>query len=153
MNKKQMYLDELFLDIAERISRMSQARRLRVGAVLVKNGNIISMGWNGMPAGMPNDCEIKNEDGTLTTRPEVIHAESNALMKLAADGGVGSNDATLYITYSPCPECAKLIKQAKISRVVFRNNYRLAAGVDMLKQLGVETYHKTKCVYTEGFEL
>jgi dCMP deaminase len=136
MNKQEK-LDFLYMDIAARVSDMSYGRRLKVGAVIVKGDNVISMGWNGMPSGMDNNCEIEHEDGHLSTRPETLHAESNALMKLARSGGVGSLGATIYTTYSPCPECAKLIKQAGISRVVYRHNYRLLDGIDMLKALDV----------------
>jgi dCMP deaminase len=135
---KQEKLDNLFLDIADRISEMSYARRLKVGSVLVKDGNIISMGWNGTPAGMDNNCEYENSDGELVTKPEVLHSESNTLMKLSASGGFGAKDATLYTKYSPCPECAKLIKQALIKRVVYREVYRLPEGVEMLQKMGIE---------------
>lgn len=138
---KQLKLDRLFSDIADRISEESHARRLKVGCVIVKDGNIISMGWNGMPSGMDNNCEIEQPDGTLITRREVSHAESNAIGKLAARGGVGALGATIYTSYSPCAECAKLIKQANITRVVFRRQYRLPDGIDMLKALGVECTH------------
>ena len=134
-------LDTLYLDIAERVAEMSLAQRLKVGAIIVKNDNIVSMGWNGNPSGFDNCCEIQNPDGTLTTRPETIHAESNALMKLARSGGVGSLGATMYTSYSPCPECAKLIKQAGIDRVVYKHQYRLTGGLDMLKSLGVTVEH------------
>ena len=137
MSEKKLKLDTLFLDVAERISEMSYARRLKVGAILVKEGNIISMGWNGTPAGMDNNCEIEHADGTMSTRPEVLHAESNLLTKLAASGGMGAEGSTLYCTYSPCPECAKLIKQSKVARVVYRHQYRLIDGIEMLNKLGV----------------
>lgn len=134
-------LDILYLDIAERVAEMSVAQRLKVGAIIVKNDNIVSMGFNGTPSGFDNCCEIQNLDGTLTTRPETLHAESNALMKLARSGGVGSLGATMYTSYSPCPECAKLIKQAGIDRVVYKHRYRLTGGLDMLKSLGVTVEH------------
>lgn len=135
MNKQEK-LDVLYMDIANRVSDMSYGRRLKVGAVIVKGDNLISMGWNGMPAGMDNNCETEHADGSLSTRPETLHAESNALMKLVREGG-GSLGSTLYTTYSPCPECAKLIKQAGVARVVYRHNYRLLDGVEMLRKLGV----------------
>ena len=134
-------LDILYLDIAERVAEMSVAQRLKVGAIIVKNDNIVSMGFNGTPSGFDNCCEIQNLDGTLTTRPETLHAESNALMKLARSGGVGSLGATMYTSYSPCPECPKLIKQAGIDRVVYKHQYRLTGGLDMLKSLGVTVEH------------
>lgn len=141
-NAKQDKLDELYLDLADRISQMSVAVRSKVGCVIVKNGNLIAMGWNGMPAGMPNECEDLQDDGSLVTKPEVLHSESNALMKLAQSGGIGAKDATLYVTLSPCPECAKLIKQSGISRVVYRHQYRLLDGIDMLKKLDVDVQQR-----------
>ena len=146
---KQLRMDRLYMDLAERIGEESVAKRLHVGAVLVKNDNIISMGWNGMPAGMDNDCEDKiwepNEgpwgdsgEYVLVTKKEVLHAESNVLMKLAADGGFGSKDSTLYVTTAPCADCAKLIKQAKVTRVVFKHHYRLSDGYELLKKMGIQ---------------
>lgn len=134
---KQEKLDSLYMDISERVSEMSYGRRLKVGAVIVKGDNLISMGWNGMPSGMDNNCEDEHEDGSLSTKPEVLHAESNSLMKLLKEGGISPVGATIYTTYSPCPECAKLIKQAGITRVVYRNNYRLLDGIEMLRELDV----------------
>ena len=130
-------LDNLFLDIAYRIGQMSHSRRRSVGALIVKDGNIISMGWNGMPSGMDNNCEYGDDDA-LVIREEVLHAESNALMKLAASGTLGSTGATLYCTASPCMQCAKLIAQAKISRVVFRELYTRSDGLGLLNAVGVE---------------
>lgn len=134
---KQDKLDALFMDLADRIALMSHAERAKVGALIVKDGNIISMGWNGTPAGMDNCCEELSASGDLSTKSEVLHAESNSLMKLAAGSGQASG-ATLYCTFSPCPECAKLIKQAKITRVAYRKVYRLSDGVDMLRRLNVQ---------------
>lgn len=136
-NSKQTKYDHLFLDLAERVAQMSHATRLKVGALVEKNGNIISMGWNGMPAGMDNACEIQNEDGSLISRMEVLHAEANALTKIARDGHGRAEGGTLYITDSPCPECAKLAKQCGIKRVVFRRQYRLLDGIKMLERLGI----------------
>lgn len=134
----QSALDNLFMDIAARCATESKARRTKVGAVLVRDGNIISMGWNGMPSGMDNNCEIEQPDGTLVTRPEVAHAESNMLTKLLeSDWPTSTKGATVYVTLSPCPECAKLLKQAKIKRVVYKDEYRLKEGIDMLRTLGV----------------
>lgn len=130
-------IDNLFLDIADRVAAMSVSRRSKVGAVITSNDNIISMGWNGTPAGFDNNCEYEEPDGTLVTRPEVLHAESNAILKLAKTGGLGAKGATIYTRYSPCPDCAKLIAQAGITRVVYRFPYRLPEGLAMLKSLGV----------------
>jgi dCMP deaminase len=153
---KQQELDELFLDIAERIGGMSHSRRRLVGAVIVKEGNIISFGWNGMPSGMDNNCEDKQEDGSLKTKFEVLHAESNALMKLAASGTLGAAGATLFCTTAPCRECAKLIAQAKIARIVYREEYSITDGKDLLRRLGrqVECYPASNTVnYSGDFDL
>jgi dCMP deaminase len=132
-------LDKLYMDIAGRIGQMSHARRKKVGAVLVSNDNIISMGWNGTAAGDDNNCEEYDADrDELVTRPEVLHAESNCLMKLIASGGQSSKGSTLYVTLSPCTECAKLIKQAKISRVVYGEAYRDPKGIGWLSRHGVK---------------
>ena len=141
MEAKQLRLDALYIDIASRISHMSYGRRAKVGALLVKDDTIISHGWNGTPTGDDNNCEIENEDGTLTTKSEVIHAELNALTKVAKNGGMGVLGSTLYITLSPCIECAKLIKQAGISRVVYRDVYRDNSGINFLESRNVEVFH------------
>jgi dCMP deaminase len=137
---KQKYID-LYNDFAERTAKLSHARRLQVGAVIVKDDTVISYGYNGMPAGWDNDCEDKvwTQDGdyTLKTKPEVLHAESNAIAKLArsSNSGIG---ADLFVTHSPCIECAKLVFQAGIKRVWFSTEYRDNAGVDFLVNSGVE---------------
>ncbi len=132
-------MDNLYMYICERLALMSKARRLKVGAVVVKGENIISMGWNGMPKGYDNDCEIENPDGTLTTRPEVQHAEFNSVRKLRETNTDGQlNGATLYCTVSPCPHCTDLIRDAKVARVVYRHPYRLLEGVDQLRQFGIQ---------------
>lgn len=140
-------LDEILLDIAESISTMSFATRTKVGAVLYKNNNIISMGWNGMPSGFPNgDVELINPDGTKTTNPLVLHAESNAILKCAAHQG-GAEGCTLYVTLNPCLECAKLIIQAGIKRVVYRTNYRILDAIDILESAGIEIVKLEKKSY------
>ena len=128
---------ELYADIAERVSKLSSARRLQVGAIVVRDDRIISIGYNGMPAGWDNNCEHLQEDGTLKTRPEVLHAEMNALMKLARsyESGLG---ADLFITHSPCMECAKGIYQAGINRVYYGTQYRSREGIQFLKQSNIE---------------
>lgn len=134
--EKQQRLDRLYLDIAARIAQESYGLRAKVGALIVKDNNIVSMGWNGTPSGMDNECEIIHPDGTMTTKPEVLHAESNALMKLAAST-LSGKDGTLYVTFSPCPECAKLIYQAGIKRVVYSTKYRITAGILFLQKVGI----------------
>lgn len=132
----------LYKDIAKRVAELSYAQRLKVGAIVVKDDRIISMGYNGMPAGWDNNCEDQtyDEDGvhiTLKTKPEVLHAESNALAKLAKSNDSGDG-ATMFITHAPCIECAKLIFQSGISRVYYGENYRDDGGIKFLKQSGVE---------------
>lgn len=145
-------LDVLYLDIAARCAQESYAVRKKVGAVIVKDENIISHGWNGTPSGDDNGCEelvypdwYDGRDGiggppdkVLRTLPTVLHAELNALMKLARNASAGTDGATLYVTMSPCAECAKMIKQARISRVVFQELYRDESGIDFLLQRGVD---------------
>lgn len=122
--------DQLFIDIAHRVSLMSHDTDTKVGAVIVKDGNILSMGYNGMPSGMSNDCK----HSTGVTKKEVIHAEANAICKLARSTG-SSEGATLYCTLSPCIECAKLILQSGITRVVFADNYKDDSGKLLLMPL------------------
>ena len=139
---------KLYNNIAHEVAKMSHARRLQVGAVIVKDDRVISMGYNGMPAGWENNCESEETEfnlvtktrtgtGKLTTRPEVLHAESNAIAKLAKsnDSGLG---ADLFITHAPCMECSKLIFQSGISRVYYSQDYRDDSGIKFLKQSGVE---------------
>jgi len=113
----------LYMDIAYRVAEMSHAKRRKVGCVIVKDERIISMGWNGMPTGMPNLCEDYDTlRAVSTTKKEVLHAEANALMKLAKYGS-SANGATLYTTTSPCFECAKLIYQSGIKKLVYSEFY------------------------------
>ena len=125
------------MDWARRAAELSHARRLHVGAVIVKDDTVISYGYNGMPSGWENDCEYKEWDKTgdyeLKTRPEVLHAESNAIAKLARSNNSGLG-ADLFVTHSPCLECAKLIYQSGISRVWFGKNYRDDSGINFLKK-------------------
>ena len=123
------------LDVAQRYSELSYARRLKVGAIVVKEDRIISIGYNGMPAGWDNNCET-HDNGALVTRPEVLHAEENAIAKLARSHESGLN-ATMIITHAPCQQCAKLIYGAGIRQVYYRHIYRDTAGVDFLRKCGV----------------
>lgn len=163
INQNRIELDEAYMQMAEIWSNRSKANRSQVGALIVKDKQIISDGYNGMPSGVEDDvCEqiewmdperiepyfdisdwphVDEATGrryALRTKQEVLHAESNALLKISENGGIGAQGATLYTTLSPCPECAKLIKQAKIKRVVYRHQYRLTGGLDLLRKLGVE---------------
>lgn len=134
--EKKLRYDNFYMDIAQRTSEMSYAKKLKVGAVLVKDDSIISHGWNGMPSDMDNTCEDILEDGSMITKSEVLHAEENAIRKVAASSNstVGS---VLYITHSPCVKCARLIHACKISKVVYKDEYRDSYGSELLKNLGV----------------
>jgi dCMP deaminase len=128
---------KLYSDIAQRVAELSSARRLQVGAIIVRDDRIVSLGYNGTPAGWDNNCEFEQPDGSLKTKPEVLHAEMNALMKLARSHESG-NGADLFITHSPCMECAKGIYQAGINRVYYGRQYRSREGIDFLKQCLIE---------------
>lgn len=120
------------MEMAESVSKLSHAKRLQVGAVVVKDNRVISFGYNGTPRGWDNNCEFVDEDGKLSTRKEVIHAEMNAIAKLAKSTESGEG-AEMFITHAPCMECAKLIFQSGISRVYYKNKYRTAEGIDFLR--------------------
>lgn len=120
------------MDVAERFAQLSYAKRLNVGAIVVKDDRIISIGYNGMPSGWDNECEDENNK----SKPEVLHAESNAIAKLAKSNESGDN-ATLFCTHSPCIDCAKLIYQSGISTVYYKDNYRSNDGIDFLKKSNV----------------
>ena len=124
--------DHSYLQMAEVWAQNSYCKRRKVGALLVKDRMIISDGYNGTPSGFENICE---EDGV--TKPYVLHAEANAITKVAKSGN-SSEGVTLYVTASPCLECSKLIIQAGIKRVVYRDEYRLTDGVDLLRRAGIE---------------
>ena len=137
---KQKYKD-LYMAWADRTAQLSHAKRLQVGAVIVKDDSAISYGYNGMPAGWDNDCEFTPYDDNgdpmgLKTRPEVLHAESNAIAKLARSSQ-GGRDASIFITHAPCLDCAKLVYQSGISHVYYRNSYRDMAGVEFLEKSGI----------------
>ena len=125
-----------FMDVAERFAQLSSAKRLNVGAIVFKDDRIISIGYNGMPSGWDNCCENTLDDGSLKSKPEVLHAESNAIAKLARSSESGEG-ASIFITHSPCLECAKLIFQSGISTVYYKNKYRSSDGVNFLNASGV----------------
>lgn len=133
---KQEILDRRYLRMSRIWAENSYCQRRQVGAILVKDSMIISDGFNGTPSGFENVCE--DEDGQ--TKPYVLHAEANAITKVARSNN-SSDGSTLYVTASPCLECAKLIIQAGINRVVFNELYRLSTGVDLLRRAGVECVH------------
>lgn len=124
------------MDVAKRFAKLSTAKRLQVGAIIVKHDRIISIGYNGMPSGWDNCCEIQTEAG-LETKREVLHAESNAIAKLARSSESGES-ASIFATHQPCLECAKLIYQAGISSVYYNEPYRLKTGIDFLHTAGVK---------------
>ena len=112
-------LDRVYLNIAKEISTLSKCVRAKVGSIIVKDGNILGMGYNGMPSGMDNCCEESNSDNTeLVSKIDVLHSESNAILK-AAKMGISINNSTIYCTLSPCRECSKLIIQSGIKKVIF----------------------------------
>ena len=142
---KQKFIDA-YMDVAERFAQLSSAVRLQVGAIVVKDDRIISIGYNGMPSGWDNVCEECCDGGGTVgagcyhdhcngpkTKPEVLHAESNAIAKLARSAESGEG-ASIFITHSPCIDCAKLIYQSGINTVYYRNAYRSAAGTDFLNK-------------------
>ena len=125
--------DKSYMEMASVWARNSYCKRRQVGALLVKDRMIISDGYNGTPAGFENVCE----DESGATKPYVLHAEANAITKVAKSGN-SSSGATLYVTSSPCMECSKLIIQSGISRVVYKDEYRLDDGINLLRRAGVE---------------
>lgn len=140
--------DNAHMEVAHTYAKLSSAVRLQVGCVIVKENRIISIGYNGMPSGWTNDCEdVLTEhriDGKVkvigtTTKPEVLHAESNCLM-WAAKHGTGTKGATLYVTHAPCLDCAKLIYQSGINKVVYHNEYRCTDGIDFLNKCSIEVH-------------
>jgi dCMP deaminase len=133
---------QAYMDVAERFAQLSSAKRLQVGAIVVKDDRIISIGYNGMPSGWDNCCEHTiqhHELGTCTTvtKPEVLHAESNAVSKLAknSESGLG---ATMFVTHSPCMDCAKLIYQSGIAAVYYKHDYRSTQGIQFLEKSKLE---------------
>ena len=143
-------LKQAYMKTAEIFAELSHARRLHVGAIVVKDDRIISIGYNGMPAGWDNNCEYEVTEfqteygvgsklvntGELKTKPEVLHAETNAIAKLAKSNESGLG-ATMFITHAPCLDCAKLIYQSGISSVLYRNTYRDTSGIMFLEKSGI----------------
>ena len=151
---------QAYMDVAQRFSELSSAKRLQVGAIVVKDDRIISIGYNGMPAGWPNECEekeyfignipdkyltdpwiFKDEDGgvgRLKTKDEVIHAEANAIAKLAK-GNESGEGSKMFLTHAPCIDCAKQMYAAGIDMVFYKNPYRDTQGIDFLEKCGINT--------------
>ena len=148
---KQKFIDA-YMDTANRFAKLSTAKRLQVGAIIVKDDRIISIGYNGMPSGWTNDCEyiiaMHNDyhndvkEPILKTKPEVIHAEANAIAKLAK-GTESGNNSDMFLTHAPCIDCAKQIYTAGIKKVYFNQNYRDTVGIDFLIKCGVEIENVT----------
>lgn len=134
--EKQLKLDKRYIRMASVWAENSYCTRRQVGALIVKDKMIISDGYNGTPSGFENICEDENN----VTKPYVLHAEANAITKIARSSN-SSNGATMYVTASPCIECAKLIIQAGIKRVVYSEKYRLEDGLNLLKRAGVEVIY------------
>lgn len=127
---------DYFMKVAELTATLSYAKRLQVGAVIVKGNQTIGTGYNGMPTDWENTCEHVLEDGTLKTKPEVLHAEMNVLMKVA-QSTESSTAAIMFCTHAPCMDCAKAIYQAGISTLYYREEYRSTQGMEFLKKSGV----------------
>ena len=139
INEKQLTLDKRYIRMASIWAENSYCTRRQVGALIVKNQRIISDGYNGTPSGFENICEDENN----VTKPYVLHAEANAITKIARSNN-SSDGATLYVTASPCIECAKLIIQAGIKRVVYSEKYRLEDGIELLKRANIEVVYINK---------
>jgi dCMP deaminase len=139
-NKMKEKMIQAYMKTAEIFSELSHARRLHVGAIVVKDDRIISIGYNGMPTGWDNNCEDELHQPVgrvnLVTKPEVLHAETNAIAKLAKSNESGLG-ATMFITHAPCLDCSKLIYQSGISSVLYRNAYRDTSGITFLEKSGV----------------
>lgn len=135
--------DKAYMKTAETFGSLSTAKRLQVGAIVVKDNRIVSIGYNGMPSGWSNECEDEviteyesYTDSALVTKPEVIHAEANAIAKLARSTESGEG-ATMYITHAPCIECAKMIYTSGITKVYYKNEYRSEDGIEFLRKCNV----------------
>lgn len=126
-----------YMETAEVFSRLSTAKRLKVGAILVKNQRIISIGYNGTPEGWCNACEDEHN----VTKPEVIHSEMNCINKLARSNESGEG-SVMFVTHSPCMECAKSIYGAGIKAVYYKNSYRDDSGIEFLKKCGIQAIHR-----------
>jgi dCMP deaminase len=132
---------QAFMDCAERFAQLSTAKRLQVGSIIVKHDRIISIGYNGMPAGWTNECEHETENGIIT-KDEVIHAEANAIAKLAKSSESGI-DAVMFCTHAPCIHCAKMIYTSGIKKVYYKQKYRTDDGLEFLQKCNVTVENVT----------
>lgn len=130
-------MDKYFMKVAQLTAELSYAHRKKVGAVLVKDNRIISVGYNGQPKNFPNECEDMMPDGTLVTKPTVIHAEANALF-WCAKTEIITNGSTMYLTLSPCSTCSLGLIQSGIKRVVYLDEYRDLSGIEVLRKSGIK---------------
>jgi dCMP deaminase len=133
---------DYFMEVAELTATLSYAKRLQVGAVIVKGNQTIGTGYNGMPTDWENVCELEQDDGTLKTKPEVLHAETNAIAKVARSTE-SSEGATLFCTHAPCIDCAKLIYQSGIETVYYKETYRSEDGLNFLRKSGINVHQYT----------
>lgn len=133
---------DYFMRVAELTATLSYAKRLQVGAVIVKGNQTIGTGYNGMPTDWENICEVEQDDGSLKTKPEVLHAETNAIAKVA-QSTESSQGATLFCTHAPCIDCAKLIYQAGIETVYYKETYRSEDGLNFLRKSGINVHQYT----------
>lgn len=135
--KRNKQVDDVFMNVAKTIAELSHCKRAKVGCVIVGiDKNIMAYGFNGTPSGFDNVAEYES-NGILTTKPETLHSESNAIAKIAKSTS-SSDGATIYVTMSPCFECSKLIIQAGIRKVIYLEKYRDIAGIDLLEKCGIE---------------
>jgi len=130
-------LDHTYMNMATELAKLSYAQRAKVGCLIVKDTQIISEGYNGTPKGFENTCEYVSHVDEMYTKPEVLHAESNAISKIARSTN-SSSESTLYVTVAPCFDCAKLIIQAGIKRVVYNEKYRKFGGLELLHKASIE---------------
>ena len=140
--------DELkyfYMDVANRTSQLSHALRLKVGAVIVKDDDILSFSWNGTPYGFDNICEYTNEKGEIVTKEDTVHAEANCILK-SAKLGKSVKGATMFITHNPCVNCAIMIIQSGISCVYYQEQYRIGKGIEYLEKAGIEVKQLKKYV-------
>lgn len=149
IHEKHKKLDRVFMNIAKEVASLSYCERSKVGALIVKDGNIISMGYNGTPKGFDNCCEECVQD-VFITRDEVLHAEMNAILKAAKTGNAVEH-STLYITLAPCINCSKYILQSGIKRVVYLNDYRDSSGIQLLSRFIKVEKHFNDGIQVQNF--
>lgn len=135
------------MEVAKVYAKLSSAKRLQVGCVIVKDNTIIGIGYNGMPSGWDNDCETLDEQGNFKTKPEVLHAESNAIAKVARSTN-STDGANMFVTHAPCLDCAKLIHQSGIQNIWFGNYYRDKSGIEFLEKCKIGVNYVGQKIYS-----